>query len=95
MRRPLIPRADANSCVRYRLAFFTRTRRAAEVERERVRVCRIEGDNWRGHSLVPQTFPQSAMSCDTDQGGKTQVLMRQLHEFDPPIAALQLVAEAR
>jgi hypothetical protein len=95
MRRPLIPRAGEKSCVRCTLALFTRTRRAAELERERVRVCRIEGDNWRGHSLVPQAFPQSAISCDTDQGGKTQVLMRQLHEFDSPIAALQLVAEAR
>ena len=54
-----------------------------------------EGDNWRGHSLVPQAFAQSAISCDTDEGGETQVLMRQLHEFDPPLAALQLVAEAR
>lgn len=69
--------------------------RAGDLRRERVRVCRMEGDNLTGHSLVPQAFPQSAISCDTDQGGKTQVLMRQLHEFDPPIAALQLVAEAR
>ena len=46
------------SCVRRKLALFTRAHRAAEPQRERVRVCRIEGDNWRGHSLVPHAFPQ-------------------------------------
>ena len=95
MRRPLIPRADARSCVRCTLALFTVPAKQPNWRENEYASAVLRGTTGGAIHLSPQAFPQSGISCDTDQGGKTQVLIRQLHEFDPPLAALQLVAEAR
>jgi len=53
-----------------------------------------EGDNLQALAVVPVLVTLFARSGDANQGGEMQILMRELDEFEMPLAAREGLPQA-